>query len=107
MAIEILMPALSPTMEEGTLAKWLVKEGDTLWAIASKFLKEPWHWPEIWYVNSTISNPHLIYPGDEILLKYVGGNPQISLKRGPGERTYKLTPNQRVREGDLYMYHAL
>ncbi|MEO6298553.1 MAG: pyruvate dehydrogenase complex dihydrolipoamide acetyltransferase [Paracoccaceae bacterium] len=30
MAIEILMPALSPTMEEGTLAKWLVKEGDKI-----------------------------------------------------------------------------
>ena len=28
MATEILMPALSPTMEEGTLAKWLIKEGD-------------------------------------------------------------------------------
>ena len=28
MALEILMPALSPTMEEGTLAKWLVAEGD-------------------------------------------------------------------------------
>ncbi len=30
MAIEITMPALSPTMEEGKLAKWLVKEGDTV-----------------------------------------------------------------------------
>lgn len=30
MAIELKMPALSPTMEEGTLAKWLVKEGDTV-----------------------------------------------------------------------------
>ena len=30
MAVQILMPALSPTMEEGTLAKWLVKEGDTV-----------------------------------------------------------------------------
>jgi pyruvate dehydrogenase E2 component (dihydrolipoamide acetyltransferase) len=30
MAVEILMPALSPTMEEGTLAKWLVKEGDAV-----------------------------------------------------------------------------
>ncbi|MBL1430062.1 MAG: pyruvate dehydrogenase complex E1 component subunit beta [Robiginitomaculum sp.] len=30
MAVEILMPALSPTMEEGTLSKWLVKEGDTI-----------------------------------------------------------------------------
>jgi pyruvate dehydrogenase E2 component (dihydrolipoamide acetyltransferase) len=30
MPTEILMPALSPTMEDGTLAKWLVKEGDTV-----------------------------------------------------------------------------
>ena len=30
MSVEILMPALSPTMEEGTLSKWLVKEGDTV-----------------------------------------------------------------------------
>jgi pyruvate dehydrogenase E2 component (dihydrolipoamide acetyltransferase) len=30
MAVDILMPALSPTMEEGTLAKWLVKEGDAV-----------------------------------------------------------------------------
>ena len=30
MAVEILMPALSPTMEEGKLAKWLVKEGDNI-----------------------------------------------------------------------------
>ena len=30
MAVQILMPALSPTREEGTLAKWLVKEGDTV-----------------------------------------------------------------------------
>ena len=30
MAINIQMPALSPTMEEGSLAKWLVKEGDTV-----------------------------------------------------------------------------
>ncbi|MEM7270126.1 MAG: biotin/lipoyl-containing protein, partial [Pseudomonadota bacterium] len=30
MTIEILMPALSPTMEEGNLAKWLVKEGDAV-----------------------------------------------------------------------------
>jgi len=41
MAIDIKMPALSPTMEEGTLSKWLVKEGDT---ISSKLkpIKRPW-----------------------------------------------------------------
>ena len=30
MAINITMPALSPTMEEGTLARWMVKPGDTI-----------------------------------------------------------------------------
>ena len=89
-------------LREGHPDQYLVKEGDTLWGIASKFLKEPWQWPEIWYVNSAINNPHLIYPGDEIFLKYVDGDPQISLKRGPGGRTYKLKPEQRVRDGDRY-----
>ncbi|MEL6831265.1 MAG: biotin/lipoyl-containing protein, partial [Pseudomonadota bacterium] len=32
MSVEILMPALSPTMEEGTLAKWLKQEGDEVTA---------------------------------------------------------------------------
>ena len=30
MSVDILMPALSPTMEEGTLSKWLKKEGDAI-----------------------------------------------------------------------------
>jgi hypothetical protein len=89
-------------LREGHPDQYLVKEDDTLWGIAAMFLKDPWHWPEIWYVNPAIKNPHLIYPGDEIFLKYVGGDPQISLKRGPGERTYKLKPSQRVRQGDRY-----
>src|SRR6056300_1085173 len=38
MTIEILMPALSPTMEEGTLSKWLVEEGDLI--LASDLLAE-------------------------------------------------------------------
>jgi len=87
-------------LREGHPDQYLVKEGDTLWDIASQFLKDPWHWPEIWHVNPDIKNPHLIYPGDEIFLKYVGGDPQMSLKRGPGERTYKLKPQQSIRQGD-------
>jgi hypothetical protein len=89
-------------LREGHPDQYEVKEGDTLWGIASMFLKDPWYWPEIWHVNPSIDNPHLIYPGDEIVLNYVGGDPQLSLKRGPGGRTYKLKPEQRVRQGDRY-----
>lgn len=89
-------------LRKGHPDQYRVKEGDTLWGIASMFLKDPWHWPEIWHVNPGIDNPHLIYPGDEVLLKFVGGDPQLLVRRGPGGRTYKLKPEQRVRQGDRY-----
>ena len=61
--------------------KYTVKRGDTLWGIASKFLKDPWYWPEIWQRNPQVENPHLIYPGDILTLIYVDGIPQIQVSR--------------------------
>jgi len=75
---------------------YVVKKGDTLWDISETFLKTPWLWPEIWQVNPQIANPHLIYPGDTIRLIYIDGKPRLTLHRGEGERTVKLSPRTRV-----------
>lgn len=66
--------------------RYVVQKGDTLWGIANKFLKDSWQWPEVWYVNPKVRNPHLIYPGDELYLYFVNGVPQIA-KTGEGPVT--------------------
>jgi hypothetical protein len=77
-------------------SRYVVQRGDTLWDISAKFLQDPWFWPEIWYVNPQVENPHLIYPGDELALVWVDGKPRITLARGGDVR---LSP--RVRSNAL------
>ncbi|HVW71440.1 MAG TPA: LysM peptidoglycan-binding domain-containing protein [Steroidobacteraceae bacterium] len=76
-------PVINPTAPKS----YTVKRGDTLWGIASMFLRDPWLWPEVWYINPQVANPHLIYPGDTLALAYgADGKPQIRLESGGAAR---------------------
>lgn len=72
-------PEVLPTAPK----RYTVRSGDTLWDIASMYLRDPWLWPEIWYVNPQVENPHRIYPGDVLALALgADGRPQVTLERG-------------------------
>lgn len=57
-----------PALAEGHPRRYVVQEGDTLWRIAGRFLREPWRWRDIWLSNPQIADPDLIYPGDVLVL---------------------------------------
>ena len=88
-AFALQTPALAPDAP----TEYVVQRGDTLWDIAGTFLRDPWFWPEIWYVNPDVFNPHLIYPGDVLALVYIDGQPRITTARGSSLR---LSPQARV-----------
>ena len=75
-----------------------VKRGDTLWRISGMFLKSPWRWPELWGMNlDQIHNPHLIYPGQLLVLEKIDGMARLKLGStvgGVGD-TIKLSPSIR------------
>lgn len=53
---------------KGTEEVYTIQKGDTLWDISSKFLKDPFLWPKLWERNPYITNPHWIYPGNQVRL---------------------------------------
>jgi len=77
-----LAPLQAMQMKGDAPERYVVKRGDTLWDIASIYLEEAWQWPQIWALNTDIANPHLIYPGDEIFLVMIDGQPRLRLQRG-------------------------
>ena len=91
-AAQVSGTSMSVPLAPNAPDRYVVKKGDTLWDIAGVFLREPWYWPEIWYVNPEIENPHLIYPGDVLNLVYVDGKPRITLESAGAVR---LSPEVR------------
>lgn len=104
------LSALSPTAPES----YTVKPGDTLWGISSIFLTTPWRWPELWGMNKEqLRNPHLIYPGQTLVLvkgdgratlRFADGTQGLpggtqALPGGPGDLV-RLQPQVRTLDGD-------
>ena len=76
-----------------------VQRGDTLWDISKLFLKSPWRWPQLWGMNmDQIRNPHLIYPGQVLVLVRADGRAMLKVAQDttstPGN-TVKLSPRVR------------
>src|SRR5881392_1681546 len=76
-----------PALKPGAPKHYTVKRGDTLWGIATMYLRDPWLWPEVWIINPQVPNPHLIYPGDTLALAHgADGRPQVSLEQAGAVR---------------------
>lgn len=96
LAIGLSAPAWADTLalREDAPERYVVKRGDTLWDISAKYLKSPWKWPLLWHMNQEeVRNPHLIFPGETLVLDMVDGQPRL---RREGSRVVKLSPQVRT-----------
>jgi hypothetical protein len=81
---------------------YTVKRGDTLWDISRLFLRSPWRWPELWGMNlSQVANPHLIYPGQLLVLVKGNGRARLEMGQAGGDSgmpggLVKLSPRART-----------
>ncbi len=74
---------------------YIVVRGDTLWDISTRFLRNPYLWPQIWNENRYIRDAHWIYPGDPIIL------PKIALvAEGAGEAAPTGVGEEEALEGE-------
>jgi hypothetical protein len=93
-------PVTSVVLNPNAPSSYVVKRGDTLWGISSMFLRDPWLWPEIWHVNPAVANPHLIYPGDTLVLVYGTGG-------AAGTREIRLIPGDAIRVSPMVRSSSL
>lgn len=89
--------------------EYTVKRGDTLWRISGMFLKRPWRWPELWGMNlEQIRNPHLIYPGQHLVLERMDGMALLRLRAdGSGTGSVGGIPTDTVRVTPRIRYEQL
>lgn len=86
--------ASSEDLQDAAPDTYTVVRGDTLWGISGRYLKQPWRWPELWKMNQDqIRNPHLIYPGDVIVLDRSAQDARLRVIQAG---TVKLSPRVRA-----------
>ena len=91
----VALSELSPNAPDS----YTVKTRDTLWDISKLFLKSPWRWPELWGMNlDQIRNPHLIYPGQILVLEKTGDRARLRMGQAVGGSD-RLSP--RIRSTEL------
>ena len=89
--------------------EYTVKRGDTLWAISRLFLRNAWRWPELWGMNiDEIRNPHLIYPGQRLVLEKMDGMALLRLRPdGSGVGGTGGIPSDTIRVTPRIRYESL
>ena len=89
LALTSVQAADNPILADDYPERYTVVQGDTLWDISRKFLRDPWRWAEVWQGNPEVENPDLIFPGDVLVMTFVGGKPSL-------RSLVKLSPTARV-----------
>lgn len=74
----------APTIKADAPNRYVVKKGDTLWDISGRYLNNPVRWREIWATNKQLKNPHLIYPGDILIMCIIKGKTLVGVDTGEG-----------------------
>jgi hypothetical protein len=62
----LAMPSFALAVGQDEPAIYVIKQGDTLWGLSERFIKDPEYWPNMWSKNSQVTNPHFIYPGQKL-----------------------------------------
>ena len=76
---------------KGIPRTYIIKQGDTLWGVSERFLKDPQYWPNLWSYNEFVTNPHLICPGQKITI-YDGRTLIVGeQKETPGGNVFEQT----------------
>src|SRR3954453_16744081 len=86
-------PSTPLTIRPDAPERYVVVPGDTLWGISQRYTDSPGRWPELWGLNrEEIRNPHLIYPGNVLVLDPARGQLLLAVT---SNGNVKLSPRTR------------